>query len=90
MGLAFVRPYLWNAWPNGRRAGFYSITKLRAKRPDWFLEDLQLLMKMLERGEIQPRISQRIQLAEVPRAHVRLSRGRLDGKIMIVGVGASA
>ncbi len=84
MGLAFAQPFLWNVWPNGRRAGFYSITKVRTKHPHWFQEDLVALLQMLKNGEIQPRIHQRIELKEVPQAHARLSRGRLDGKIMIV------
>ncbi len=38
------RIYLWNALPNGKRAGFYSITSLRRSHPDWFKEDLAKLI----------------------------------------------
>jgi NADPH2:quinone reductase len=69
--------------PNGKRAGFYSITSLRKKHPDWFREDLAALFALLAAGEIAPRIAERIRLADVPDAHRRLEAGGLDGKLVI-------
>ena len=79
----FMQPFLLNLLPNGRRAGFYSITKLRQKRPDWFREDLSALMGLLADGALHPRIADRLSLHQVPDAHRRLERGGLDGKLVI-------
>lgn len=82
-GLWFVRPFLWNLLPNGKRAGFFGITSVRDKHPEWFREDLSQLFSWLAAGEIDPRIESRIQLEDVPDAHRRLEAGGLQGKIVI-------
>ncbi|HJL15366.1 MAG TPA: medium chain dehydrogenase/reductase family protein [Sandaracinaceae bacterium LLY-WYZ-13_1] len=80
----YLRIPVWNLWPNGKRAGFYSITKMRAAHPDWFREDLTQLFRWLANGRIHPRVAERIQLADVPEAHRRVEAGGLDGKLIIV------
>jgi len=80
----FLRVPVWNLWPNGKRAGFYSITKLREKHPGWFREDLTRLLGWLADGTIAPRVAERIGLADVPEAHRRIEAGGLDGKLVIV------
>lgn len=80
----FLRPFLWNALPNGKGAGFYSITSLRKKRPDWFREDLATLFEMLAAGSIEPRVQERIRLEDVAEAHRQIERGGLTGKLIIV------
>jgi NADPH:quinone reductase-like Zn-dependent oxidoreductase len=82
--LWFIRPFVWNVLPNGKAAGFYSITKLRSKHPQWFREDLSALFALLERGEIHPRVAERIGFEGVVDAHRRLEAGGLDGKIVLV------
>lgn len=83
-GLWFVRPFLWNLLPNGKRAGFYSITSLRKKHPDWFREDLGQLFSWLADGTIAPRVQERIRLEDVADAHRQIERGGLTGKLVIV------
>jgi NADPH:quinone reductase-like Zn-dependent oxidoreductase len=84
IGRWFMRVPLWNLLPNGKRAGFYSITKLRKAHPDWFAEDLAQLFAWLADGSIDPRVQERIDLDDVADAHRRLERGGLTGKLVIV------
>lgn len=83
IGAYFARLAMWNALPNGKRAGFYSITRMRKKHPDWFREDLSALFELLRAGTIHPRIAERIRLADVADAHRRIEGGGLDGKLVI-------
>ena len=80
----FLRVPLWNLVPNGKRAGFYSITKLRKQHPKWFAEDLAQLFAWLADGSIDPRVQERIDLDGIADAHRRLERGGLTGKLVIV------
>jgi NADPH:quinone reductase-like Zn-dependent oxidoreductase len=82
-GLWFIRPFIWNLLPNGKRAGFYSITSLRKQHPEWFREDLSQLFAWLAEGRISPRIEARIGLQDVAAAHTRLEAGGLTGKLVI-------
>lgn len=84
IGSWIARLYLWNALPNAKRAGFYSITSMRKSHPEWFREDLAKIFALLERGELAPRIARRIGLDGVADAHRDLERGGLDGKLVIV------
>ncbi len=83
-GLWFIRPFIWNVLPNGKRAGFYSITSMRKHHPAWFREDLSRLFAMLAEGEIAPRIEARIRLQDIPSAHEQLEAGGLTGKLVLV------
>ena len=80
MGLAattFVRIALWNTLPNGKRATFYTIYTFKKKHPEWFREDLALLLGLLAKGRIQPIVAERLPLEEVVRAHeLRESAGQ--------------
>jgi len=78
------RLYIWNALPNGKHAGFYSIMAMRKSHPDWFKEDLDKLFSLVASGKLSPHIAQRIQLEDVADAHRRLEAGGLDGKLVIV------
>jgi NADPH:quinone reductase-like Zn-dependent oxidoreductase len=89
IGRWFVRIPLWNLLPNGKRAGFYSITKLRTRHPEWFAEDLGQLFSWLAEGSIGPRVQERIGLDDVADAHRRLEAGGLTGKLVIVPASAA-
>ena len=78
-----ARLYLWRWWPGGKRAFFYSINVMRARRPAWFRKDLEELFKLLETGAIRPRVAQRVSFDEVADAHRRLEEGGLDGKLVL-------
>jgi NADPH:quinone reductase len=84
VGLWFAKLWWWNTFSAARTASFVSITSLRKKHPEWFVADLGTLLGMLARGEIKPRIAERIGLDAVADAHVRLERGGLEGKIVLV------
>jgi NADPH:quinone reductase-like Zn-dependent oxidoreductase len=65
---------LWNTLPNGERATFYTIYTLKRKNPEWFREDLALLLGLLTEGRIQPIIAERLPLGEVIRTHKLIRR----------------
>jgi NADPH2:quinone reductase len=81
--LWIARLYLWRWLPGGKRAGFYSINVMQALHPAWFREDLEHLFSLLARGEIRPRVAERISFDEVAQAHRRLEAGGLDGKLVL-------
>jgi NADPH:quinone reductase-like Zn-dependent oxidoreductase len=84
LGFWVARLRWWNASPGGRSTSFYSITTMRRKHPDWFVTDLGQLLGMLKRGEIKPRVAERIGLDAVADAHMRIERGGLEGKIVLL------
>ncbi len=84
IGWWFVKLWWWNTFGGKRSTSFYSITSLRKKHPEWFIEDLGVLLALLAAGKIEPTVGERIGLDGVADAHVRLERGGLEGKIVIV------
>jgi len=84
VGWWLAKLWLWNTFAKGRSTRFYSITTARSKHPDWFVTDLGELFGMLKRGVIKPRVAERIGLDAVTDAHIRIERGGLDGKIVLV------
>jgi NADPH:quinone reductase-like Zn-dependent oxidoreductase len=84
VGLWFAKLWWWNTFSGGRSTSFFSITKLRGKHPDWFAADLGQLLGMLKRGEIKPRVAERVALDAVADAHSRIERGGLEGKIVLL------
>jgi NADPH:quinone reductase-like Zn-dependent oxidoreductase len=84
IGLWMAKLWWWNTFSGPRSASFVSITALRKQHPDWFRPDLAVLLGMLGRGEIKPRVGERIGLDGIADAHARLERGGLEGKIVLV------
>jgi len=78
-----ARLYWWRWWPNGKRAGFFSVNLMRALHPGWFKEDLGHLFDLLAHGAIEPRVTERISLEAVAEAHRRIEEGGLDGKLVL-------
>jgi NADPH2:quinone reductase len=87
LGFWFTKLWWWNVFSTARSAGFFSITSTRTKHPDWFVTDLGVLLAMLKRGEIKPRIAERISLDAVAEAHTRIEQGGLEGKVVLVPSG---
>jgi NADPH:quinone reductase-like Zn-dependent oxidoreductase len=85
--LDYLRVKLWNLLPNGRSTAFYSIAPLRAKRADWFNEDLTALFDLLAQGVIEPVIAARMPLTEAALAHERVEQGAVAGKIVLMANG---
>jgi NADPH:quinone reductase len=84
LGLWLAKLWWWNTFSRGRSTSFFSITTARKKHPDWFVADLGQLLGMLKRGEIKPRVAERIALDAVADAHARIERGGLEGKIVLL------
>ena len=84
LGFWLARLWCWNLFSATRSAHFFSITSLRKKHPTWFTADLGQLLGLLKQGAIQPRIADRIGLDHVWEAQVRIEKGGLDGKIVLI------
>jgi NADPH:quinone reductase-like Zn-dependent oxidoreductase len=74
-------------WPDGKRVSFYSITGLKQAHPDWFKQDLAILLNWLAAGRIRPVIAQRLPLREAVAAHQLLDRGAVAGQLVLVCTG---
>ncbi len=81
--LDFMKIQLWNLWPNGRSAAFYSIGGSRQKQPAWFSEDLTALFGLLAQDKIKPVIAAQMPLAEASRAHELIEKAEVQGKIVL-------
>ena len=62
----------------------YSIQTLKKRRPDWFREDLRVLLNLLKQGKIKPIIAARMPLNEAVKAHELLEKGSVMGKIVFI------
>ncbi|MGA6989782.1 MAG: zinc-binding dehydrogenase [Nitrososphaeraceae archaeon] len=62
----------------------YSIQTLKKRRPDWFREDLRVLLNLLKHGKIKPIIAARMPLNEAAKAHKLLEAGSVMGKIVFI------
>lgn len=83
VGWWLARLRLWNLWPNGKAARFFSIVALRKQHPDWYRADLDALFQLLSQRAIRPLVAERIGLGDVADAHRRLAAGGVGGKIVI-------
>ena len=76
---------LWNALPNGRRAAFYNtVYTLKERHPEWFREDLALLLGLLAEGRVRPVVAERLPLEGVVRAHELLEGAGARGKLVLL------
>jgi NADPH:quinone reductase len=78
-----ARLRIWNLWPSGKAAGFFSIAALRKEHPEFYRADLEQLFQLLAAKAIRPLVAERIGLEDVADAHRRLESGRVGGKIVI-------
>jgi NADPH2:quinone reductase len=60
----------------------YASSAFVPARPDWFRADLAALLDLAARGEITPRIAERLPLEQASRAQALITRG-VDGKIVL-------
>lgn len=73
-----------NIVPNNRQFFLYSIQTLKRIKPDWFHEDLTLLLNFLEQGKIKPIVAARLPLNQAAQAHELLASGSVKGKIVLI------
>ncbi|HZD36071.1 MAG TPA: zinc-binding dehydrogenase [Nitrososphaeraceae archaeon] len=73
-----------NLVPDKRTFILYSIQTLKRLKPDWFHEDLILLLNLLKQGKIKPIIAARMPLNQATEAHELLAGGSVEGKIVLI------
>jgi NADPH:quinone reductase len=73
-----------NLVPDKRTFILYSIQTLKRLKPDWFNEDLILLLNLLKQGKIKPVIAARFRLNQATEAHKLLAGGSVQGKIVLI------
>src|SRR5450755_3459571 len=86
-GLGLARLKLWTAFSfflRGRRAVFYSITGRRSTHADEFKADMATLFQLLRAGVLHPVVIDRLPLTAASEVHVRIDRGGLGGKIVLL------
>jgi NADPH:quinone reductase-like Zn-dependent oxidoreductase len=86
-GLGLARLKLWRAFSSffgGRSAVFYSITARRTSQPQEFKADMATLFQLLRAGVLHPVVIERLPLTAASEVHVRIDRGGLGGKIVLL------
>jgi NADPH:quinone reductase-like Zn-dependent oxidoreductase len=78
-----VKLPLWDLLPNHKKASLYDVNAMNNKNPEWYTEDLQVLLNYLSDGKIKPVIADRIPLAEASSALELLWEAKLQGKIVL-------
>ncbi len=73
-----------NLVPNSRKFILYSIQTLKRLKPDWFYEDLSLLLGLLKQEKIKPIVTKRMPLKQAAEAHKLLTSGSVKGKIVLI------
>jgi NADPH:quinone reductase-like Zn-dependent oxidoreductase len=79
-----IYTYTSNLLPDKRKFILYSIQTLKRLRPDWFHDDLILLLSLLKEGRIKLIVAARMPLNHVAQAHELLASESVKGKIMLV------
>jgi NADPH2:quinone reductase len=72
-----------NLLPDDRKFMLYSIQTLKRLKPDWFHEDLILLLDLLKQGKIKPIVAARMPLSQAAQAQELLASGSVNGKIVL-------
>jgi NADPH2:quinone reductase len=73
-----------NLIPDRRKVIPYSIQTLKRRKPECFLEDLQILFNLLKHEKINPIIAARMPLNQAIQAHELVGTGSAIGKIVLI------
>jgi NADPH2:quinone reductase len=73
-----------NLVPDKKEFMLYSIQTLKRLKPDWFHEDLILLLNLLKQGKIKPIVAAKMPLNQAAQAHELLASGSVRGKIVLI------
>jgi len=76
--------FTMNMVSDKRKFILYSIQPLKRLKPDWFYEDLTLLLNLLKQGRIKPIVAARMPLNQAAQAHELLADGSVKGKIVLI------
>lgn len=79
----WMRAFTINLVPDGSSIHLYSIQTLKRLRPDWYREDVAILLSLLGQGRLKPIIAKCLPLREAARAHDLLASGAVTGKIVL-------
>lgn len=85
--LGLARLKLWDmlsSFFGGRRTDFYNITARRTARPEDFKADMAVLFGLLRERAIHPVVIDRLPLVAAREVHIRIDRGGLGGKIVLL------
>jgi NADPH:quinone reductase len=80
----YMMMFTSNLIPNKRKFILYSIQMLKRLKPEWFHEDLILLLNLLKQGKIKPIVAARMHLNQAAEAHGLLASGSVKGKIVLI------
>jgi NADPH:quinone reductase-like Zn-dependent oxidoreductase len=80
----YMMMFTSNLIPNKRKFILYSIQMLKRLKPEWFQEDLILLLNLLKQGKIKPIVAARMHLNQAAQAQELLASGSVKGKIVLV------
>ena len=72
-----------NLKPDRRKVIPYSIQTLKRRKPDWFREDLGILLNLLQHEKIKPIIAARMPLNEAV-TYELLGTGSVTGKMVLI------
>ncbi|MDB4971525.1 MAG: oxidoreductase, zinc-binding dehydrogenase family protein [Myxococcales bacterium] len=62
----------------------YNVMVMKAARPEWYREDLAMLLGLLQQGKIRPAVAERVPLAEAAHAHRLLGGAEIRGKLVLL------
>lgn len=80
----YLRLALWSLPPHRKHAKFYDTRPTEKKHPDWFRDDLTLLLSLLAEGKLHPVIAARLPLEDVVRAHEQVEHAQVQGKVVLI------
>ena len=80
----YMMMFTSNLLPDKRKFILYSIQMLKRLKPEWFQEDLILLLNLLKQGKIKPIVAARMHLNQAAEAQELLASGSVKGKIVLI------
>lgn len=80
----YMMMFTSNLIPDKRKFILYSIQMLKRLKPEWFQEDLILLLNLLKQGKIKPIVAARMHLNQAAEAQELLASGSVKGKIVLI------
>ena len=85
-GTAIFGIYIIGGWllPGRKRVVPYSIQTLKRLKPEFFRQDLSVLLDLLRQKKIKPLIAKQFPLAEARNAQELLGKGGVTGKIVLI------
>jgi NADPH:quinone reductase-like Zn-dependent oxidoreductase len=74
----------YNLQPNGKTLKLYGTSRYALFDRSPYLEDLAMLFRMLEEGQIRPLIQQRFAILEAAKANALLESGQVTGNVVLL------